>query len=591
MSELAGASRSPLFDRHLWLALVLTACVVVPRTVLVSRAHSEYWDDQYHLGQGLSFVLRMKTGVIRNDPPLGQAVLSLPMLATGCVPPGPQDPRSAGPADSPPGAAPLYLAVLYGQRFGPETISMMVAAWKALLFLPLAGLVFHWCRRLYGLGGAWLALALVLVEPTIAGHVAPAALDVLGVEAILFACYVAWRFFESPTRRRIVVTGIVVAAAMLTKHTALILPAVVAAYAVAFWWHKRAGHVEGAATLRRRLNQVLAVGVVAFVSLWPLTLFDLSRPSEHGPLVNAEYTERFSFGADVVNGALMRRWPAGVYVGSIRGAQVHAQDGHEAYLWGERSNHGWWYYFLAVAAYKVPLGVALVLTPGVASLLFIKPRFDETPLIIAAAAWAVFLSAGGIDIGFRHFLPAYVPMLMLCGRIAAVRWRFVRWFAWCGVAAAAAHVALWHPDYLSYMNFPRDKPWLAISDSNIDWGQSLKQARRWLDEHPRGGRPVWLGYFGNLEGRSVAHYLGDRVNPLDDHDPAPKSGLLIISPVWVAGAYGHDQYAFLRGRDPDAVIGHNLLVYDLDRLANQQLSPYRSVGPTNPRTDRASRTS
>jgi hypothetical protein len=37
--------------------------------------------------------------------------------------------------------------------------------------------------------------------------------------------------------------------------------------------------------------------------------------------------------------------------------------------------------------------------------------------------------------------------------------------------------------------------------------------------------------------------------------------------VWVAGTYGHEQYAFLRGRTPDAVIGHCMLVYDLDRLA------------------------
>ena len=85
---------------------------------------------------------------------------------------------------------------------------------------------------------------------------------------------------------------------------------------------------------------------------------------------------------------------------------------------------------------------------------------------------------------------------------------------------------------------------------------------------PQDGRTVWLGYFGNLEGRSVPHYLGGRVRQLADEAPAPRSGLLVISPVWVAGPYGHEQYAFLRERTPDAIIGHNMLVYDLDRLAN-----------------------
>lgn len=551
------------WDRQLWLAVFVAACVVIPRTVLVSRAHSEYWDDQFHLSQGLSFLLDTRTGVIRNDPPLGQAILSVPMLLTGCIPPRPED----VPAGSSDGPAPLYVAVLYGHRLAPETISLLVAAWKAVLFLPFAGLVFHWCRRLYGAAGGWLGMALVLVEPTVAGHIAPAALDVLAVEVIAFACYFAWRYFDHPTRGGLLAAGVLTAAAMLTKHTAVILPLVIALYALAHWLRHRRSAAPDAPSLRARLNQVFAVGVVAVAALWPLALFDVSRPADHAPLVNAVYTEQFSFKADVVNGALMRPWPAGVYLGSVRGAQTHAEEGHSAYLWGRRSAHGWWYYHLAVALYKVPLGVALAVLAATLSLRRRRPSFDELPLAIAAAAWAAFIMAGGIHIGFRHILPAYVPLLMLCGRVAATDRKPLRWLAWLGVAAAGAHAHLWHPDYLSYINFPRDKPYLAISDSNVDWGQSLKQVRRWLDARPADGRPVWLGYFGNEQGRSVRHHLGDRARALRDTDPPPAEGILVISPVWVAGAYGHEQYAFLRGRPPDAVIGHSMLVYDLDRLA------------------------
>ena len=554
-------------DRQFWLAVLVAACVVLPRTALVCRAHSEYWDDQYHLSQGLSFILGKKTGVIRNDPPLGQAVISLPLLVTGCVPAWPGQ-GYVEPADTPAGAGPLYQAVLYGQKYSPATLSLIVALWKGVLFLPMAGLVFHWCRRLYGLRGGWMGLALVLVEPTIAGHIAPAALEVLGVETALFGCYFAWRCFERPTRGHIAAAGVAVAAAMLTKHTAVILPGVVGAYALAWWMRDHRRAAPDAPSPRARFNQFLAVSCVAVVSLWPLTLFDVSRPSDHAQVVNAVYTEKFSFRADVINGALGRPWPAGAYIGSIRGAQAHAEEGHHAYLWGRHSDHGWWYYFFAVALYKVPLGVFLVALVAAASLAVVRPRFDELPLAFAAVAWAAFLSAGGINIGFRHFLPAYVPVLMLSARCVEIPWRPGRWLGWLGVAAAGIHSLLWHPDYISYINFPRDKPYLAVSDSNIDWGQSLKQARRWLDEHPQNGRAVWLGYFGNLEGRSVTHHLGERVKPLDDTSPAPQSGLLIVSPVWVAGVYGHDQYAFLRSRAPDAVIGHNLLVYDLDRLEN-----------------------
>lgn len=545
----------PRLDRQLWLAVLVTACVIIPRTVLVSRAHSDYWDDQYHLRHGLAFLLREPAGEMRQDAPLGQAVLALPMLLAGC--------REISDK-----------AVLLAQPLRPETISTLVAAWKALLFLPFAALVFHWCRRLYGVRGGWLGLALVLAEPTVAGHIAPAALDVLGAEVSLVACYLAWRYFAAPTRGRLAAAGVATAAAMLTKHTAVITPAVVTVYALAYWLRDRGAAPGGArpeASLRRRLNQVLAGALVAAAAIWPLTLFDVSRPSTHGPLVNAVYTEAWSFKADAVNGALMRPLPAGVYIGSVRGGQFRA-DAHDSYLWGRRSKVGWWYYFLAVGLYKVLIGVALVMGIAAASVFLVRPRFEETPLVVAAVAWGVFLSVGGIHIGFRHALPAYVPLLMLCARVAATTVKPLHWLAWAGVAAAALHTHLWHPDYLSYINFPRDKPYLAISDSNVDWGQSLKQVRRWLDAHPQPGRPVWIGYFGPEYGRSVRYYLGDAVRELGDTDPAPSSGLLIISPVWVAGGYGHGQYAFLRGRTPDAVIGHSMLVYDLDRPVGDRLA-------------------
>jgi hypothetical protein len=139
------------------------------------------------------------------------------------------------------------------------------------------------------------------------------------------------------------------------------------------------------------------------------------------------------------------------------------------------------------------------------------------------------------------------------------------------VLAVALHSASYHPDYLSYVNFPRDKPYLSISDSNVDWGQSLKQVRAWLDEHPPGTRPVTLGYFGNVdpEASAVDYYLGDRVTLLGEGTPLPTRGLLIISPVLIAGPYEkQDRFGPLRNMAPADVIGSCMLVYDLDSMGD-----------------------
>ena len=138
---------------------------------------------------------------------------------------------------------------------------------------------------------------------------------------------------------------------------------------------------------------------------------------------------------------------------------------------------------------------------------------------------------------------------------------------WIAAAAAGLHSLTYHPDYLTYINFPRDKPYLDISDSNVDWGQGLKQLRHYLDSHPGGGRKIWFFGFGT-EGQEE-YYLGDKVSTLTGEEPCPTSGLLVISPVQVLGIYnekGKDTYTALRNRSPDAVIGHSLMVFDLDRM-------------------------
>jgi hypothetical protein len=172
-----------------------------------------------------------------------------------------------------------------------------------------------------------------------------------------------------------------------------------------------------------------------------------------------------------------------------------------------------------------------------------------------------------INIGWRHFLPAYFFMLMLAGRVAlahAPAWRMV---AWAGVALAAIHVALWHPDYLSYINFPRHKPYLHISDSNVDWGQGLKAARRWIDAHP--DRKIFVRDFGWGPDRlfNVKKRIGKGATVLDRGDPLPREGVLIISPVPLAGIYERsDPFRVLRDQEPDAVLAQSMLVYDLDRI-------------------------
>ena len=520
----------------LWVALVSLA-VLVPRGLLISRAHSDCIDTKYHVDRGVAFWRGAIAGRELNDPPLGEALLALPLVVTRSF--------AADPTAEP---------SIYGHELSPEALCHLIAVWKSLLLVPMVLVSFAWCRDLYGPGAGWLAVALLLIEPTLAAHTPVAALDSIGTTTIVIACFFAWRWVERPNLLRWSAMVFAAAVALCVKHTAIILPGVIGGYAL-LCWVVRARH--STASLARRVLMLGAAGVASLLLIWPLMGFDVSTP----------YHESIDYPwpDNRLTRALHRPLPAGMYIRSVVDGYVHNAAGHAAYLRGKYGTDGWWYYFPVVATYKVPVGMLALFAAAVVSLVVVRPRFAEWSLLVPMVAWAAFMMHARINIGFRHFLPVVVFGLMLASRVAATtsaRWRVT---AWASALIAAAHVLSYHPDYLSYVNFARARPWLEISDSNIDWAQSLKQAAAWARQQPK-DRPISLIYFGIPE--AGEHYMaGSGVTIADVWDP-PTEGLLVISPVRLVAVYDYDRdaplTAMLRDMRPREVIGHCLLVYDLD---------------------------
>lgn len=553
MPESAPAAAPPRRDTALFLVLAIAAAILLWRGGSMALAHSESYDDEYHLAHGAAYFQGRLIELAQPDPPLGQALTALPMVLSN--------------------SNPRWTGTLYDHSRPPETVLFLVALWRSLLFLPAVAVAFLWCRRLYGAAAGWLAAALLVAEPTLAAHIPVAALDALGVTGVLVAAFLLWRAFEGPSFGRGVAAAAGCAVALLLKGTTILLPLLAAAYALLFWvvrpWRDgrtapTAGAPAGATWIRalpRRLAAFAGLAVLAAFLIWALLLFDVSRPDQP-----AEWQQS----PTLVSRLLDRPLPGGIFIGSMVRGAWHAEQGHLAYLLGERSRSGWWYYFPVVMAYKMPLGIALVLVCALLSLRRAPPRFEEWGLAVPALLWTALFLTTRINIGVRHFLPAYAFLLLLGARAIAgdpPRWRAIA--AWSGVAVAALHGLLWHPDEIAYQNLPRQRAFMDLSDSNVDWGQGLKQARDWIDRHPRPpGVPIYLLYFGDPNSpRRVLHYLGNRVTLLPPHTPLPGSGLLIASPVWVAGPFDiGDRYKILRGAVPLDVIGHALLVYDLAAL-------------------------
>jgi hypothetical protein len=575
-------------------ALLISALVLVPRGLLISNAQSERYDDEYHLNRGVAFLRHAIGDRALNDPPLGEALTAMPLVVTGSYSPDPAVDMG-----------------IYGHQRSPEALLNLIAIWKTILFLPMIAVAFLWVRELYGPRAGWVAVALLLIEPTFAAHIPLPTIDVLGVEGIVFACYAAWKYFQRPTFARLFLMCLAVAFALVIKHTAVILPGAIGALAVVWWvvipWRlsRGGGFVPGPddspenvpSVWRRRAFQVLLACVLVPLCMWALMGFEVSQPLKSASAGKYPDTQ--------VIRLLLHNWPMGAYIRAFATGFLHAESGHSSFLLGVSSLQGWWYYFPVVAAYKLPVGILALLLIGVASVFKLKPRIAELSLLIPAVAWTVFMMSSNINIGFRHFLPALTFILLLSARAAVASKRWM-WTTVVALVVAGVHTLTYHPNYLSYLNAPYENPYLAISDSNLDWGQGLKQVRDWSLRQAK-DRPIALAFFGTENDTSLHHYLdGTPVQvvlrtPYDKAElqrPLPTTGLFVVSPFVLSGTYDvqHRQGARaspltitnyqLVGRRlsstdglrqlwaeaPVELIGQSLLVYDLDQIRAGQPS-------------------
>lgn len=545
------------FWRSIWPAVIVATIVLVGRGAMIAANQSERYDDEYHLNRGLAFLRGDVGGRKLNDPPLGEALGALPLLVTGSY-----------------NADPAIDMGIFGHRRSPETLLLLVGVWKSLLLVPMVAVAFLWTRELYGLASAWFAVALLLIEPTIAAHAPLPSVDVIGVEGIVIACYAVWQYVRRPTMPRLLLAAAAVALGMMLKNTALILPGVALLFAALCWIARRnatSTHDGARRSWRRRVAHV-AIGAVALpLCLWAMSGFDVSVPmrkQDVSPEMNRSVAR------------LMRKpWPAGVYVRSVVTGIDHMRRGHASFLNGEKLWGGRPQYFPIVATYKLPVGLGAALALGVASLAWRRPRFEELSLALPLAVYLATLLNTQINIGFRHFLPVVAFALLLATRAIAdapasrfARWRAIVAIACCGIAFV--ETARVHPNYLSFTNALRGPPWLKISDSNLDWGQSLPALRRWADARTD-DRPIRFAYFGWELPDALRHHLGgSRVEVVmrprfNEAQPAalPTRGIFVVSPVALAGVYDRsDRLRPLRGVKPVEVIDGCLLVYDLDRM-------------------------
>jgi hypothetical protein len=413
----------------------------------------------------------------------------------------------------------------------------------------LTGLmIFLWTRRATNQDGAALiALALWTFQPTALAHGHLTDTDMGITFGFALASYAFARFLEQPSLKAAALSGAATGTALMLKFTALILAPIYAVMLVIVW-----------KKLKVQMPLLWKMSAAFLLAGWAVVLavyFPQWAPAP--PASQAEMA--------VLNIPGWFTWlrPVLVPPGFFKGIALtlgHARSGGEAYLFGQWSPKGWWYYFPMALLLKSPVAFVVLMVGG----MFMFLRQARSAGLLEQSAWlaaTVYLASAmgsGVNIGVRHLLPM-LPLLSVGIGCAAARLvdRRLTLAVKALLVWQALSVLLAYPLYIQFFSEAvggARNGYKYLIDSNFDWGQDAKRLKAFLDEHQIDH--IYLDYFGTAFSIDYLKIPNTRVTA--ETAKQIQHGTLVVSVSQLV----RPEWGWLRqSREPSARVAHTLFVY------------------------------
>lgn len=504
-------------------------------------ANGPTFDEPVHLAAGYSYWTTGSFRLNREDPPLLKLLWAAP-LALGERPAYPHDVAAATNDDH----WHVGTAFLFDSGRPPRDLLDPARRVNLALGCGVVLLAGWWAFRLWDSRLAGIAAcAFAVCDPNLLALSCVLTTDVGLTLFGLLACYLLWEYTAKPSRALLIASGVALGLALGAKFSAL---AVVAGLGAAgFVYVLRGGRLALPSTApdvpRRKAAVEFAfrLGLIALVTL--AATYGFIHFDQWGRGLKFQLTR-----ADHGDGMM--------------------------YLNGDRSRTGWYHYFLVLLPLKLPLG--LIAGVLVAFLTRVPTRAPRAAfLLIPPLVFFALASYSRVNLGVRVVLPVLPFLYVLaaglvcagCCRVAG-RVLLVACVAWAAVSATRAD-----PHPIAYFNELAGGPrggLRYVADSNVDWGQGLPLLKEYLDAN--GIDAVYLSYFGT--DRPEAY--GIRFQPLPTYGRVGEPGgevipadgprhVVAVSANNLLGIYLNepDTFAWLYTREPTAILGGSLYVFDL----------------------------
>ncbi len=394
---------------------------------------------------------------------------------------------------------PHYKLTDYGRKDQAEGRYMMI------LFSFLAAFyVFRWCRDLYGAKAWWWPLLLLLFDPLYLAYSTLITTDLACGAFLVALLYHFRKYLLSGKIKQLCFAAIYAGLGIVTKQTMVFALIMLPIISLLYWWSfKKTKTIIGRIALRDASLFCLIV----------LLVINSAYYFHHSFIPFGSYIFQSQSFRHLQSVLSFLHWlpvpfPE-AYMQSLDMIKAHAEYGpgrpdstyNGVYLFGNlKLDGGYWYYYLVVLFYKMPLGTLflLLLTAGLFIQKFKKQTFCNSysflvfPIIFF---WALLSFFNNFQIGIRHILLIFPLIYIGLGKLFyEVAKRNIAYKSVIIIASfySLLSVFLYYPYIIPYTNaFAGDKKkvYTKMIDSSIDYGQSDSSVNEYVAAHPEFKKP------------------------------------------------------------------------------------------------------
>ncbi len=467
---------------------------------LTSRANTVTWDEPDHIYSGY-MSWKGDFGLNPEHPPLVKFVATLPLLSMHLNVPELQD-------------RPYRLEAVLGGRdfiFQNDADKLVFRAQIAAssFTLLLLVIVFLTAREMFGATAGFVALGLLVFDPTLLAHGALVTTDAIQACFLLASIYAFYRYIKVPSVARLAITCLAVGLALASKHSAvLVFPMLVILAGIEVLRRKSVDpglQLSIGKRAARLAAALFIIGVVSAGLLWASYGFRYSARG-NGLKLNPSMEEQLKQVPSPTEARVLREFarlhvlPESYIYGFAH--VLFSAKSFNSYVFGKAYPHAVWFYFPVAMLVKSSLTFLMLLLISIWVIASgrLKNRRELPFLLVPPLIYMAASMFGGMNIGIRHILPVYIFLAILIAGAASVLIKGSRYWFYAVVLLLlfqAVSVTRAFPAYIGYGNEAFGGPknvWRYLSDSSADWAQQLHAVKRYTDEHNL--QRCWFVYFG-----------------------------------------------------------------------------------------------